>query len=78
MFGAQQLETFQRGTGQRGRLTGGVNIGPGELNQTFNQLFTAGHKCTAGAESLAQGADQHRHIVHTQAEVLDNPAAIGP
>ena len=77
MLGAQQLQAFQRGAGKRRRLAGGVDVGPGELDQAFDQLLTAGDKRAGCAERFAEGADQHRHVLLAQAEMLDNPAPIG-
>lgn len=77
MLGAQRLKAFERRTGQRRRLAGGVDVRSGELDQAFDQFFAARDKCTAGAKCLAQRSDQYRHIVSTQAKMFGNPAAIG-
>ena len=77
VLAAQQFQALQGGASQRRRLTGGVDIGAGELHQGFDQVVTAGDKGTGRTESLAQGADQYLHIIQAQAEVLDNAAAGG-
>ncbi|MNN22042.1 hypothetical protein D3C81_1353850 [compost metagenome] len=76
-FPAQQLQALQRRAGHRRRLAGGVDVGAGELDQRLDQLLAAGDEGASGAEGLAEGTDQHRHIFHAEAEVFDDAAAIG-
>ncbi|MCY1177630.1 hypothetical protein D9M73_179460 [compost metagenome] len=77
VFAAQQFQAFQRGAGQRGGLAGGVDVGAGELDQAFDQLFAASHKGTRRTERLAEGADQHRNVILAQAKVFDDAATVG-
>ncbi|MNN66705.1 hypothetical protein D3C81_1822960 [compost metagenome] len=77
MLAAQQLQTLERCTGQCRWLAGGVDVWAGKLDHAFDQVVAARDKGTRSAEGLAQGADQDRHIILAQTEVLDDPAAIG-
>ena len=74
------LDEIQTGTGRQGqgrRHGGGVNVGTGFLHQVVREQAGAGDKGTAGADSFAQGPDQHRHVVFRQALGEHTAPALG-
>ena len=72
----QQMQAGKRGMGNGRRLAGGIDVGPGKLDQGFDQLLAAGDKGPCRAKCLAESAHQHRHLLHGQAIVLDDAAPL--
>ena len=48
----QQMQAGERGMGNGRRLAGGIDVGPGKLDQGFDQLLAAGDKAPAVPNAL--------------------------
>jgi len=74
-LGLRQLERAARGRRHRLWERRGVDVGARRLDQVLDEIGPAGHECAERAEGLAERADEHRHLLGTEAKVLEYAAS---